>query len=29
VATDVLSERELDAFRDEADRFIAESDEEY
>jgi oligoendopeptidase F len=29
VATDVLSERELDAFRDEADRFIAEIDEEY
>jgi hypothetical protein len=29
VATDTLSTRELDAFRDEADRFIAEIDEEY
>jgi oligoendopeptidase F len=29
VATDTLSTRELDSFRDEADRFIAELDEEY
>jgi len=29
VATDAPSTRELDAFRDEADRFIAEVDEEY
>jgi oligoendopeptidase F len=29
VATDTLTTRELDAFRDEADRFIAEIDEEY
>jgi oligoendopeptidase F len=29
VATDTLSTRELDSFRDEADRFIAEIDEEY
>jgi hypothetical protein len=29
VATETLSTRELDAFRDEADRFIAEIDEEY
>jgi hypothetical protein len=29
MATDTLPTRELDAFRDEADRFIAEIDEEY
>ena len=29
MATDTLTTRELDAFRDEADRFIAEIDEEY
>src|SRR5215831_21204600 len=29
VASDPLTSRELDAFRDEADRFIAELDEEY
>jgi hypothetical protein len=29
VATDTLTNRELDAFRDDADRFIAELDEEY
>ncbi|HEY4348069.1 MAG TPA: hypothetical protein VGM80_10815 [Gaiellaceae bacterium] len=29
MATDVLTDRELDAFRDEGDRFIAEIDEEY
>jgi hypothetical protein len=29
VATETLSNRELDAFRDSADRFIAELDEEY
>jgi hypothetical protein len=29
VATDTLTSRELDAFRDKADRFIAELDEEY
>ena len=29
MATEILTSRELDAFRDEADRFIAEIDEEY
>ena len=29
MATETLPTRELDAFRDEADRFIAEIDEEY
>jgi hypothetical protein len=29
MSTDTVSERELDAFREEADRFIAELDEEY
>ena len=29
MATDTLTNRELDAFRDDADRFIAELDEEY
>src|SRR3954451_848800 len=29
MSTDTVTDRELDAFRDEADRFIAELDEEY
>ena len=29
MATDTLTSRELDAFREDADRFIAELDEEY